>query len=190
MPESRPPIDLHGISLAELQKLIDERAPAAGRPMESRTLRRFRACASPATAPGITRARRSAGPRWSGCSRPCCGASPTAATCSSRRSRSSTSRSKRPHSAQSRCRSKARAADRRIAFALDSGDAVDPRRRASLADRRHRPGAVAAPPRPPRPRGRAVAAALLRACRARARRRPRRAGIWSGGTFFPLGPAA
>jgi hypothetical protein len=25
MPESRPPIDLHGISLAELQKLIDER---------------------------------------------------------------------------------------------------------------------------------------------------------------------
>ena len=25
MPESRPPIDLHGISLADLQKLIDER---------------------------------------------------------------------------------------------------------------------------------------------------------------------
>ena len=109
MPESRPPIELQGVSLAELQKLIDERTPAAGRPMESGALRAQRACASPATAPGTTKVRRSTGRRWSGCSRPSFAASPTAATCSSPRSRSWRSTSKRRLSAPPRCRPKARA---------------------------------------------------------------------------------
>ena len=45
-----------GLSLGELQKLIDAAPPAAGRPMESGALRPFRRCASRATAPGIIKA--------------------------------------------------------------------------------------------------------------------------------------
>ena len=61
MPETRPPIDLAGQSLDELAARIAERAC----PRSSAGTRRIAAtarCASPATAPGITRASRSAAP--------------------------------------------------------------------------------------------------------------------------------
>ena len=124
MPERRPPIELQGISLAELQKLIDERRLPPVDQWNPRALRPFATCASPATAPGITKARRSAARRWSACSRPCCGASRMAATCSSRRSKNWTSTSKATAFRATRNASEGEGRDQRIAFALDSGDAV------------------------------------------------------------------
>ena len=94
MPESRPPIELQGLSLAELQKLIDERRLP---PVDQWNPEHCGhsgmhiardgsdgeqvGCVSRGTAPGITRALQSAARPWPGSSRRCCGANPMAATC-------------------------------------------------------------------------------------------------------------
>ena len=170
MPESRPPIELQGLSLAELQKLIDERRLP---PVDQWNPERcgHSGCASPATAPGITTARRSAARRWSGCSRPSSGASPTAAMCWSRRSRSSTSTSTRTAFRAVEMSSEGEGRDQPHRLPARQRRCRDPRARSSAADRRDGARPLAAPARPPRAGGRAHAAGLLRACRDCAGRR-------------------
>ena len=128
-------------------------------------------CASPATAPGITRASRSGARRWSACSPPCCAASPTAATSSS------------PRSKNSRIEVEA-TAFRALTMTMEGERRDAPHRlrarqrrrghrrpRPSADRRRHARRPLAAPRRAPRARGRARPPALLRAGRHRARRR-------------------
>ena len=75
--------------------------------------------------------------------------------------------------------------DRRIAFRLDTGDAVIPGPEHPLRFVDTEPG-PRPDPRPPRARGRARPRRLLRARRARACRGRRPAGVWSDGAFFAL----
>ena len=140
----------------------------------TRRIAAIRACASPATAPGITRARRSTGRRWSGCSRRCCAANPTAATCWSRPVEKLTID---VEATAFRATQMTMAGEgeqrRRIGLTLDSGDAliVGPDHPLSVVDTPDRP--LPAHRGTLRAGGRARPAALLRTGRNRACRGPR-----------------
>ena len=189
MPESRPPIELHGLSLAELQKLIDERRLP---PVDEWNPEH---CGHSRHA---DRARRHLVPRGRADRPPGDGAAvldraaararrPPRAGHAGREARHRRRIDRLPSHRDAQRGRRARPADRLRARQRRRGD---PRPGSSAAGRRDAKRPLAAHPRPPRARGRACAAGLLRARRARARERRRSAGRLERRRVLPAGDRA
>ena len=189
MPETPPPDRAQRPDARRARRARSPtRAPAPGRPLEPDALRRFRKCASPATAPGFTRARRSAAPAmvrlFSTVLRREPDGSHVLVTPVEKLSIEVEATAFRATRHDDGRRRRERAASR---FALDSGDARDRRPRPSADRRRHRRRPLArASPSATGSRPSSPARSIMSSPRSRWPRATIRPASGRDGAFFPL----